>query len=54
MALRDAILAAVFDDLKDRSGFDHWWDNIDHDIKLEILTELGDKVEAVLEESGVG
>ncbi len=36
---------AVLADLNDRSGFDHWWGNIDSDTKREIRTDLAKAIE---------
>lgn len=40
-----AAAKAVLDDLNDRSGFDHWWGNIDSDIKREIRGDLAKAIE---------
>ena len=44
------IIKKVFDDLYDRGGFDHWWDDIDSDIQQEILGALVRHVETILAE----
>lgn len=35
-----AAAEAVLHELNDRSGFDHWWGNIDGDVQEEIRDEL--------------
>jgi hypothetical protein len=38
--MSDALAQAVLDVLRQRKGFDHWWDHIDADIQREILEEI--------------
>lgn len=47
-AVAAKIVKAVITDLSDRSGFDHWWDDIDSGIRAEIRRELKRKVLDVL------
>lgn len=44
----ERIVFRVMDALGDRSGFDHWWYNIDADIRNDILDELCQAVESEL------
>lgn len=36
---------AVLADLKDRSGFDHWWADIDSDTRREIRDDLAKEID---------
>ncbi len=47
--LARTIVQAVLADLRDRAGFDHWWDEIDEDIQAEIVADLGEQVQQVLD-----
>lgn len=38
---------SVLDDLKGRKGFDHWWDDIDPEIKEEVRRSLADDIRSV-------
>lgn len=40
-----AAVKAVLDDLNDRSGFDHWWGDIDSDTRREIRSDLAKAIE---------
>jgi hypothetical protein len=40
-----AAAKAVLADLNDRSGFDHWWSDIDSGTKREILSDLTKAIE---------
>jgi hypothetical protein len=40
-----AAAEAVLDDLNDRSGFDHWWGDIDGDVQREIRGELAKTID---------
>ncbi len=40
----------VLNNLKGRSGFDHWWDTIGEDIQEEIKQELEGEIYMLLEE----
>ena len=42
------IVKAILTDLEDRSGFDHWWGDIDGPIRTEIRKELTSIVVAEL------
>lgn len=43
---------AVLRDLCDRSGFDHWWGEIDDDIQQEIRVELAEVIEKAYDIKG--
>ena len=47
-----AAAKAVLRDLDDRSGFDHWWGNIDGDIQQEIRAELAKVIEKAYDIKG--
>ena len=47
-ALATRIVEAVLKDFQDRKGFDYFWDDIDEDIKTEIVEELEATVLEVL------
>lgn len=51
--LESRVVAAVLRDLRDRSGFDHWWGVLDEDVQLDVVTELETTVCALLEEAGL-
>ena len=53
MSLEGEIVEAVIKDLLDRSGFDHWWYDLDEDVQLDVVTELETTVCAFLEEAGL-
>lgn len=40
MALADNIVTAIMDELGGRSGFDHWFDDIEPGTREEILGQL--------------
>lgn len=42
----DRIVDAVLRELNGRGGFDHWWGNIDHEIREEIRETLRRQVQA--------
>ncbi len=46
--LARTIVEAVLADLRDRAGFDGWWENIDEDIQAEIVADLEAQVQQVL------
>jgi hypothetical protein len=50
--LAERIVFRVMDELNGRSGFDHWWSNIDADIQNEILNDLHQTVERELNKKG--
>lgn len=43
----EAAAEAVISDLRDRRGFDHWWDEIDEDIQNDIREVLADEIGSV-------
>lgn len=45
------VVDAVLKDLQDRSGFDHWWDDISDDVQEEVRADL---IEAVMPFGGEG
>jgi hypothetical protein len=47
-----AAAEAVLRDLCDRSGFDHWWGEIDHDIQQEIRDDLAAVIEKAYDIKG--
>ena len=44
---------AIYKNLSDRSGFDHWWDNIDSDTQEEIRGTLEAKITKILDEENL-
>lgn len=42
------IVKAILKEFNGRAGFDHWWDELDSDIKKEIRTALREHVAACL------
>jgi hypothetical protein len=42
------IVEEVIDELTNRKGLRHEWDNVDVDIQLEIQATMADRVDAVL------
>lgn len=51
--LEGLIVKTVLTELKSRSGFDHWWDPLEDDVKEDVITHLETQVNAVLEEMGL-
>lgn len=43
------LVDAVIGELEDRKGFDHWWHEMDDEIKDEIVEALEDKVRKIIE-----
>lgn len=46
--LPEAIADAVLDDLRGRSGFDHWWDALDEELRDEVRDAAAVAVTQVL------
>lgn len=40
MASATAIITDVLNDLNGRGGFDAWWEEIDHDVRADLITDL--------------
>ena len=51
--LADALVDGVLKSLAQRSGFDHWWDDLTVDVQLDIVADLEDVVGALLQAEGV-
>jgi hypothetical protein len=47
------LVDVVLKNLADRSGFDHWWDDLDVDVQLDIINSLEAALAARLRERGV-
>ena len=47
------VVDVVLKTLADRSGFDHWWDDLNADVQLDIIEKLESKVGALLEREGL-
>jgi hypothetical protein len=39
------VVEAVLDELRNRKGFDWWWDDLDEDIQVEIVEACVQRVE---------
>lgn len=50
--LTDKIVDATLKALAQRSGFDHWWDDLDVEVQLDVVADLEDVVGAVLQGEG--
>ena len=49
MSIANDIVTTVLNDLENRSGFDHWWDDVDEEIQDEVRQVLAAKVQQVLD-----
>lgn len=48
ISIEARVVDAVIDALADRSGFDHWWDNLPEEIRDDVVSELEQAVTCVL------